>query len=448
MSRLSNLSRFVFCVLFLCCYFSSTSLIAGDDDKKKIKKETPYPEASDETPYPEYFLDFKKGTLTDVLQLAETSQKSLFVHTTSKSCSACDHLATNLYTDKKVGDFYNQNFISYIMDVDDVENVNFARMHDLGSRPMVIFFNSKGKILGKEDEIVDANQLIEAGSNAVHLPLRTSENRVNLENMHDKYNMNYRDPEFLYNYAYTLKALEEPYNSIVNEYIRTQQDTDMKNGKNRKFLYDFADNLENSAIDYFIRDAGYFKTILGGKINDRLKSAIYNSIQTAIKERDMALFKKAKKVLEVCNLPNMKEFIFLIESQYYEGTRSWKEYIKITSEYLEGYNISDPYQLNLVAHNYAHYVKAKNKSAMKNAIKWTKESISIDPQYYNNLTLALLYYKTEEFKLSKRAADEAIRIAEIRNRYNKENNINKFIDIGKARRLIDKLRSRGLLNKK
>lgn len=447
MSRINNLSHLFWGVLVLLCISSSTLIAGGDDDKKKTNKETPYPEASNETPYPEYFLDFRAGTLADALGMAADDGKALFVHTTSKDCSACDNLAKNLYTDSKVGDFYNENFVSYIMDVDEVENVNFARMHDLGERPMTIFFNSKGKILGKEDDIADADQLIEAGKNAIHFPLRTSENRANLENMHDKYNMDYREPEFLYQYAYRLKAFNEPYNAVVNEYIRTQKGSQIQNDKNRRFLYDFADNLENIAIDYFIRDASHFKYILGGKINDKLKSAIYNSIQTAIEERDIALFEKAKSVLEDCNLPNMREFTFLMETQYYEGTRAWKDYIKVTTKYFEDYNVTDPHQLNLVAHNYAHYVDAKNKTAMKNAIKWTRESIRIDPQYYNNLTLALLYFKTEDYRSAARALKEAMRIAEIRNQYIEKSTTGKPIDIGEARRLLDKMKSRGYLGK-
>ncbi|MGB0931843.1 MAG: hypothetical protein ACPGVB_13760, partial [Chitinophagales bacterium] len=322
-----------------------------------------------------------------------------------------------------------------------------ARMHDLGKSPMVIYFNAKGKILRKEDQITDANQLIEAGSNALYLPIRQSVNRANLENMHNKYRMKYKDPDFLYNYAYALKALEEPYNAVVNEYIKTQPNPDMRIKKNRRFLYDFSDNLENIAIDYFIKDAGYFKTIMGGQINDKLKSAIYNSIQTAIKERDMALFQKAKKVLEKCNLPNMQEFIFDMETLFYEGIRSWDDYVKVTIKYFNNYNVTDPNQLNLAAYNFARSVKPKNKSAMKNAKKWVKESIGIDPQYYNYLTLALLYHKTEEFKLAEKAALKAIEIAEIRNQTYQENNIDKNIDVADAARLIDKMKSRGLLKK-
>ncbi|MEZ4886886.1 MAG: DUF255 domain-containing protein [Chitinophagales bacterium] len=447
MSMTTTFLRIGFVGTMVLYLFFGAPLIARDDDKKKASKETPYSNSGDENPYLEYRLDFKKGSLEDVLDLAISSDKALFVHTTSKNCNACDYLATSLYTDTKVAAFYNENFVNYIMDVDEVQNVNFARMHDLGSRPMLVYFNAKGEIVRKEDEIADANQLIAAGNNALHLPIRTSSNRANLENMRAKYNLQFRDPDFLYNYAYMLKTFDEPYNAIVNEYIRTQRTSDMQQDKNRKFLYDFTDNLENSAIDYFIRDAGYFKTVMGGKkINDKLKSAIYNSIQTAVKERDITLFEKAKTVLENCNLPNSREFIFYIETQFYEGIRDWDNYVKVTTKYFNDYNVTDPHMLNYAAFKFAHFVEAKNKSAMKNAIKWAKESIRIDYEYYNHLTLALLYYKTEDFKLSEQLALKALKIAEIRNKTYEDNKINKSVDTADASRLIDKLRSRGLLS--
>jgi len=439
--------HFVLFGMTMLCLFVNLSLFAMGDDKKATQKEVPHGVVSDETPHMST-LDFKKGSLGDMLDMASSNNKALFVHTTSKNCNACDYLATNLYTDSKVASFYNENFVNYIMDVDDVQHVNFARMHDLGVRPMLMYFNTRGEIIRKEAEIADANQLIAAGNNALYLPVRTSKNRANLDNMHDKYDLKYKDPEFLYNYAYMLKTFEEPYNAIVNEYIRTQRTNDLQKDKNRKFLYDFADNLENAAIDHFIMDAGYFKTIMGGqKINDKIKSAIYNSVQTAIKERDPILFEKAKKVLENCNLPNSKEFIFYIQTQFYEGTRSWDDYVKVTTKYFNAYNISDPHMLNYAAYKFARFVEPKNKSAMKNAIKWAKESIRIDYEYYNHVTLALLYHKTGEFKLSEQLALKALEIAGIRNKTYEERKIDKEVDTTDARRLIDKLRSRGLLNR-
>lgn len=440
-------ASFVFLGIICLCLLSTQSL-RGDDDKKSIQKETPHLKVSDETPHMEYRLDFKQGTLGDMLDLAKSSNKSVFVHTTSNSCNACDYLATNLYTDTDVAAFYNNNFVNYIMDVDDVQHVNFARMHDLGSRPMLMYFNTRGEIIRKEDQITDANQLIAAGSNAIYKTNRISSNRANLDNMHAKYQKNYKDPSFLYEYAYLLKMFDEPYNAIVNEYIRTQRSTGMQENANRKFLYDFSDNLENTAIDYFIEDAGYFKTVMGGqKINDKIKSAIYNSVQTAIKERDVVLFEKAKKVLENCNLPNSREFIFYIETEFYEGIRSWDNYVKITTKYFNDYNVTDPHMLNYAAYKFARFVEPRNKTAMKNAIAWAEKSIQIDFEYYNHVTLALLYYKTSNFKDSEKLALKAIEIAQIRNQSFQERKIDKRINMTDARRLIDKLRSRGLLDR-
>ena len=51
---------------------------------------------------------------------------------------------------------------------------------------------------------------------------------------------------------------------------------------------------------------------------------------------------------------------------------------------------------------------------LKKAIEWTKQSIELESTYYNNDTLASLYYKLGQYNDAKSAAQNAVNIAEAR----------------------------------
>ncbi len=372
-------------------------------------------------------IEFATGSLEEVLSQAQSSKKYVFVHTTSNSCTPCQGFAESYYQQQSVAEFYNDNFLNFKLDLDKFQYSNFARMHELGKDPALLYFDPNGYMIQKVVNISSANDLINAGRSL--LKQRTKDNFHNLEAMKNKYDHSYNDTEFLLEFAYLLKTFGEPYNAVVNQYLNTQKADDILNRTNRTFIYDFSDNLENNAIDFFLLDVHHYKEVVGGsQINNKIKISISNSIYTAIKETDTQLFDKSLKVIESANLPNAEHFKYYISSEFYEGTKDWENYAKINLQYFKDYNITDPVLLTDVALNFSLYVKSK--SQLNQAIKWADKSIEIDSNYKNNLSLAYLYRRLGKCQEALKAAEDASRIGT----YRKE-------DISDAERLIDKIKS-------
>ncbi len=376
-------------------------------------------------------IQFFDGTFDQVMNLAHKESRCVFVHTTSRHCSSCTSLAQQLFRDNQVANYYNSNFINYKLDLDDLRYDNFARIHELGHHPVMLYLNPKGHIVKKESGITNVGDFIQAGDYVIKQHKATDFNVHNYENMKSKYDHGYADPEFLLDYSYTLKEGNFPYNTVVNQYLAELNPAELAQEKNRKFIYDFSDNLENNAIDYFLADLYHFKEVVGGPpINEKIKVSVYNTIITAVRERDKKLYEKARKIVEEAHLPNSREFLFYIDTEYFQGIRDWKAFADVTIKYFKEYNISDPDLLNAAAYKLHLYVK--NKGNLKQALKWIEKSIKIENEYYNNLTHARILAKLKRCKEAIRAAQQAVDLA-------KKRNIN-FID---ASRLLDNLQSRG-----
>ena len=66
---------------------------------------------------------------------------------------------------------------------------------------------------------------------------------------------------------------------------------------------------------------------------------------------------------------------------------------------------------------------------LEKAVKWAEKSVELEDAYYNNDTLASLYYKTGDKKKAKKAAEHAIELA-------KENGE----DYSATKELLDKIK--------
>lgn len=411
------------------CHFSKLCLLLAAALCTLAAKHTP----EDKIIASAYQVDFLNGSLEQALTQGGRDGKHIFVHTTSSQCLPCDHLAQQLFVDQSVADFYNTNFVNFKLNVDDPSYLNIAQIHGLGKSPAMLYFSPKGFIVKKETNVNNAMEFINTGATVLNLDERTEMNYINLQNKLQKYEHGEREVSFLHDLCRQLKTFNEPYNRVVNEYLNSLNTKEMRSPKNRKFVYDFSDNLENDAIDYFLLDVKHFKEVVGGHaINEKVKMAIYNTTLAAIRTRDKVLFDRVQKVARQVHLPNSEAFLFFITSEFFEGIRDWENFAKTTIRYFDKFQVSDPYLLNHAAYKFYLYLSDRQKNELKKALEWTNKSIQIDSEYYNNFTAGLLLNRLGKCRDAIKSAEKAIEIAELRGNVNP----------GDASRFVDNLRSR------
>lgn len=274
---------------------------------------------------------------------------------------------------------------------------------------------------------------VRSNSSIALMPQSVEEDYLKLDKLSQYFTPTYttQNPITIREYAYLLKKLQKTFNEVVNYYLEIEKDR-LSLDTNREFIYDFAVNLENKAIDYFVSDIQYYKTSRGGdKVNERTKNAIEYTILTAIREKDHKLFRKAETVIEKSFLPNREEFLFEMRSLFYQGIEDWNGYAKMVNQYMDEQTISDPKVLNDIAEQFQRNVN--DKRMLKKAATWVEESIRIENEYYNNYTYALLLLRLKDTERAKSAAGNALYIADKRR---------DGTDTTPAQQLLDRINSR------
>lgn len=98
-----------------------------------------------------YEVDFlHTSDLYSVLDRAEAEDKLIYIDIGTKWCLPCKMMKEDVYTDKTIGDYMNDNFISYMVDAEIANGPNMTVIFDIQSFPTLLFLNPKGHVLERK----------------------------------------------------------------------------------------------------------------------------------------------------------------------------------------------------------------------------------------------------------------------------------------------------------
>lgn len=119
------------------------------------------------TLYAQDGIDFFHGSFDEAKEKAESTEKLIFMDGYATWCGPCRWMAGNVFTDDKVGDFFNQSFVSLKMDMEKGEGPRLARIYRVRAYPTLFILNSEGKVLEKMEGALPAEDFIAWATKAV-----------------------------------------------------------------------------------------------------------------------------------------------------------------------------------------------------------------------------------------------------------------------------------------
>lgn len=102
-------------------------------------------------------IQFFEGTWQEALALSKKENKPIFVDAYTVWCGPCKYMAKNVFTDKNVGTYYNENFINYKYDMEKGDGPDFATQYRVTAYPTLLYITADGKVIhrvigGKQPE--------------------------------------------------------------------------------------------------------------------------------------------------------------------------------------------------------------------------------------------------------------------------------------------------------
>ena len=98
---------------------------------------------------------FREGNWEKILKQAKKEKKLIFVDCYTSWCGPCKMLAKNVFTQDKVADFYNTEFVCVKMDMEKGEGKDLQKRYGVSAFPTMFLLDGDGnvvyKILGGRD---------------------------------------------------------------------------------------------------------------------------------------------------------------------------------------------------------------------------------------------------------------------------------------------------------
>lgn len=346
-------------------------------------------------------IKFNEGQWNDLLAKAKAQNALIFVDAYTTWCGPCKMMASQVFTQKEVGDFYNSKFVNAKIDMEKGEGIELAQRYNVQAYPTFLFVDGDGNIAHRAVGYKPADEFIELGKVALD-----SEKR--LGGLITRYDGGNRDPQFLYDLAMArYNAMDGGHMAVAEEYLATQ--SDWNTPQNMELIYYIVDNPDSKLFDYMVNNRAAFEEQFGeDAIIDRVQQLIMQKAFANGNEGESALIEVDKMYAKV--YPEQAARLSAnFRMSYYNMLGDVNNFAKSAVDYFDKYPSDDFNELNNVA--WTFYESIQDKDMLKKALGWAKRSVELENQYFNNDTLAALYFKLGEKKKGKKAAKTAIEIA-------------------------------------
>lgn len=118
----------------------------------------------------DYSVSFiENGSISLLMEKAKTENKIIFLDFYADWCGPCKQMDREVFQDKSIGTFFNDNFINFKVNGDRGKGRELANLYDVKGYPTVVFIDPKGVVLGRQIGLIFQEQLMSLADQAIEL---------------------------------------------------------------------------------------------------------------------------------------------------------------------------------------------------------------------------------------------------------------------------------------
>jgi len=311
-------------------------------------------------------IDFFQGTFEEALAKAKEEGKPIFVDAYAVWCGPCKRMAKMVFTDQKVGEFYNANYVNMKLDMERGEGLKFRKKYPVSAFPTLFYINSSGEVLQKVKGAQQVEAFIKLGKSVL-------DKVDHSKDFAKEYKAGKRDPQFILEYIMALNKSKKSSIKVANKYLTKKKD--YTDPTNLKIVYEATNQADSRIFDMLIKNKKaieklYSKEAVEGKIEQACRATII----TAIDFESEDLLKEAQEKMKK-HLPK-KANLFLLQSEmdFCVAMGNAEKYVKCCSDYVKKEIKDDDKRLHGLAQEIIKHF-SKDAKAMKQAEKLAKKAL-------------------------------------------------------------------------
>jgi thioredoxin-related protein len=340
-------------------------------------------------------VNFIQGKWDDAKVKALSENKYLFIDCFTEWCGWCKTLDKNTFSNPKVGEVMNKNFVAVKIDMEKDYGINLSMKYRVNAFPTALIFDYKGnlvyRILGYADPDKYLNYLAEA---------MNPEKQYKLKGVSDKIDLDF--PQF-YRDAFAGNGKRKwPEQKVVTDYLDQRKDLFDEVSWAVIKICGGGEKYDQQVLNNIAK----YKELYGPEVDEKTGNILYSQLSAAIKSKDVKKFNACLDNVNKYAGDDKAEMLQSFSLSYYSGIGDWTSFAKVFQEYLDKKGYKEAGTVNSYCWNI--YEKCDDQAVISKACQWMKKAVEVDSQYAYLDTYASILYKNKQLKEAEIQAKKAI----------------------------------------
>jgi len=275
-------------------------------------------------------------------KLAKKSKKPCLLIAYSSKCDVCKHMDTAVYRNKAVGKFYNKQYNTYKVDLEQEYANQFIEKYQIYGYPTYLFFNQNGILVHRQKGGFPVKEFLELGQDA------QNPDRQYLS-ASQKFQTGIRNAELCKHLAESAKEMDniELQRKCVSCYL--EENSDWKSVESIKFIFEFVEDISQPHFQFLINNKHLFESQIGeGKVSEKIDNIILRDIaQASYDETTTKLDTNAARAYATKYLPQpeINKALALFNANEFIRKEDTLSYLKAIISYFKTYPSKNGYLL-------------------------------------------------------------------------------------------------------
>lgn len=327
-------------------------------------------------------IKFFHGTFQEALDKAEQENKKLFVDVYTSWCGPCKKMSKTVFTQAEVGDFFNENFISFKIDAEKGEGPTIREKYSVSGYPTLMFLTPDGEVVKKMTSSLDAPALIAFGKSVLTV-------NDNFEELKAKYKQNELGKDELFQYLIHLKSreLSKEIEEVFNKYFVLAAE-DQISETLLNMIPEYGTQSDSEAFQYLLKNRERFNKVIGVEKVTKCITDVYLGEFRYTRFKTEEEYRSAKKVLKT-RVDVDKELSLSLDNHYYYTSQNEEKYIETAGELVKVYEKNkDDME---ISHILGSLKWLKQHDSYLKLEEWGLLAIRINNSFINNAQMGLVY---------------------------------------------------------
>ena len=216
-------------------------------------------------------IKFEDITFNEALKKAKEQGKLIFMDCYTTWCGPCKMMSNQVFKQKQVGDFFNQNFVNLKVDMEKGEGRDLLKRYGVDAFPTMFLLDGDGNIIYK----IRGGRSVQAFMTAIK---RGQNLKIPFYIQKSRYEAGDRSAELMVDYFYTMADAGDVKNVMgeARSYLATLRAPDLYSKSAWELYENFVNNVTDQEFRYLITNREKFVENIGDSvINKKIEKVIF-----------------------------------------------------------------------------------------------------------------------------------------------------------------------------